>query len=49
MVRVGFGDYAVATNTTTDNFMGPRACQFIALAGKGDPTDNVWMLGLRSN
>ena len=48
-LRVGFGDYAVATNATTDNSMGPRAGQFIALGGKGGPTGSVWMLSLRSN
>jgi hypothetical protein len=48
-LRVGFGDYAVATNAMTDNSMGPRAGQFIALGGKGGPTGSVWMLSLRSN
>jgi hypothetical protein len=33
-LRVGFGDYAVATNATTDNSMGSRAGQFIALGDK---------------
>ncbi len=47
-MRVGFGDYAVATNATTDNSMGLRAGRFIALGGKGGPTDIVWMLNLRS-
>ncbi len=48
-MRVGFCDYAVATNATTDNSIGPRAGQFIALSGKGGPTGSVWMLNLRSN
>ena len=48
-LRVGFGDYAIATNAMTDNSMGPRAGQFIALGGKGGPTGSVWMLSLRSN
>jgi hypothetical protein len=48
-LRVGFGDYAVATNATTDSSMGPRAGQFIALGGKGGPTGSAWMLSLRSN
>ena len=33
----------------TDNSMGPRAGQFVALGGKGGPTGSVWMLSLRSN
>ncbi len=33
-LQVGFGDYAVATNATTDESMGPRVGQFIALGGK---------------
>ena len=48
-LRVGFGDYAVATNAMTDSSMGPRAGQFVALGGKGGPTGSVWMLSLRSN
>jgi hypothetical protein len=47
--RAGFGDYTVATNAITDNSMGPRAGQFVALGGQGGPTGNVWMLSLRSN
>ncbi len=30
-LRVGFGNYAVATNAMTDSSMGPRAGEFIAL------------------
>ena len=48
-MRVGFGDYSVANNVTTDISMDPRAGQFIALGGKGGPSGNVWMLSLRSN
>jgi hypothetical protein len=48
-LRVGFGVYAVATNVMMDNSMSPRAGQSIALGGKGGPTDNVWMLSLRSD
>jgi hypothetical protein len=40
-LQVSFGNYAVATDATTDNSMGPRSGQFIALGGKGGPTDRV--------
>jgi hypothetical protein len=48
-LRVGFGDYAIATNAMTDDSMGPRTGQFIAFGGKGGPTGSVWLLNLRSN
>ena len=32
-LRVGFSDYAVTTNAMTNNSMGTRAGQFIALGG----------------